>query len=131
MTKQDTTSTADEIYGVLRREGRATPSLIEDRISQDITRQRINTVLNRLQAQGRIRRVHRGLYEAVPDASCARAVQITLNDLYRVEGGQDVETTDSYGDPVLVSLEPVDDGFAPGERVSGLHNSADNAGDGE
>lgn len=109
----------------MRKEGRATPALIHRRIDSEVSKQRINTVLTRLQSQGRVRKVCIGLYEVAPDKACADCIQLSLDELYRVEGGGRVEVRDSTGDVHLIELQPSDGPFGAADPVDSGQLSAD------
>ena len=58
-------SASEQVIGVLRDEFRATPLLLRERTG--LRKQRVNRVLNRLRAEGRVVKVTRGLYEIDED----------------------------------------------------------------
>lgn len=93
-----------------------TPAYIRDSIDKQTSRQQINRALTRLQAAGKIRRVHRGLYEAIPSPASTRIIQLDLEELYKIEGGSRVEVRDSTGDKHLLELQD-DTAFGGAQHV--------------
>mgnify|MGYP000303693980 CR=1 FL=1 len=70
MEAQNDDKTASEKVLDVLEEGRANPLHLRERT--DLSKQRLNRVLNRLRANGRVTKVTRGLYEIGDDAGDGR-----------------------------------------------------------
>ena len=74
--QQEDKSASEQIIEVLR-DGRANPYLLRERT--DVRKQRINRVLNRLQAQGRVNKVCKALYELDPSEHTEMPAHATID----------------------------------------------------